>query len=160
MRRDVVEALAAFPHDEARKALWQQSQTEKNPLILSSIIKTWGARPGDAEVSAELRKQLASTSYSDDLADAAINALRAQDDATAVPAILSRLQQNPANFDSRSYANALDAVAFLGRKDKDRSAVRNFLAQQLNAPKLTIRQGAARRLALSKIPQPLRSWSP
>ena len=46
----VVEALAAFPHPEAQEALWKQSQSEKNPLMLAAIIKTWGARPGDAKV--------------------------------------------------------------------------------------------------------------
>lgn len=152
VRREVVEALSAFPHNEARLALWKQAQTEKNPLILASIIRTWGARPGDTEVAAALRKHLASTSYSEEIANAAIAALRAQDDSSAAPAILARLQQNPANFDSRSYASALDALGFLARKDKDRSAIRRFLAQQLNHPKLSIRAGATKALGTLKDP--------
>ena len=152
VRKEVVDALTAFPHDEARQALWQQSQSEKNPLILASIIKSWGTRPGDASVAKALRTQLASTSYDEALADAAIAALRAQDDPTAVPAILARLQQNPANFQSRGYIADLDAIAFLARKDKDRSAVRTFLAEQLNQPKLEIRSGAARALGTLKDP--------
>jgi len=151
-RKEVVEALAAFHHDEARTALMRQAQTEKNPLILAAIIQTWGARPGDAEVSAELKKHLASTSYNEELTDAAISALRAQDDASAVPTILARLQQNPENFESRSYASDLDALAFLARNDKDRSPVRSFLVTQLNHPKPDVRYGAAKALGTLKDP--------
>jgi len=151
-RKEVVEALAAFHHDEARTALMTHAQTEKNPLILAAIIQTWGARPGDATVSAELNKHLASTSYNEELTDAAIAALRAQDDASTVPAILARLQQNPANFESRSYASNLDALAFLARNDKDRSPVRSFLVTQLNHPKPDVRYGAAKALGTLKDP--------
>lgn len=152
VRKDVVEALAAFHHDEGRTALWKHAQAEKNPLILASIIRTWGARPGDAEVSTALRQHLSGTSYGEEIADAAIGALRAQDDPTAVPAILARLQQKPENFGSYSYASHLDALAFLARKDKDRTAVRTFLAQQLNHPKQSVRAGAVKALGTLKDP--------
>ncbi len=80
---------------DTEEALWKLSQTEKNPLILAAIIKTWGARPGNAEVSAALRKFVDADSYHQLLATAAILALRArQDDATAVPTILKRLQRD------------------------------------------------------------------
>lgn len=151
-RKEVVDALAAFHHDEARTALMKHAQTEKNPVILAAIIKTWGARPGDAAVSAALKKHLASTTYNEEIADAAIAALRAQDDASLVPAILARLQQNTANFESRSYADNLDALAFLARNDKDRSPVRGFLVTQLNHPKPDVRYGAAKALGTLKDP--------
>jgi aminopeptidase N len=69
-----------------------------------------------------------------------------------VLAILARLQQNPANFESRSYADNLDALAFLARNDKDRSAVRSFLVTQLNHPKPDVRYGAAKALGTLKDP--------
>ncbi len=146
VRSEVVDALSGFTQQDARNALWQLSITEENPVILSAIIKTWGSRPGEAPVAAALRKQLASTSYREQLASAAISALKAQDDATAVPFILERIKRSPQNFSTSSFSEALDAIAFLSRQEKDRNAVRTFLIEQLNHPKPTLRTAAAQAL--------------
>jgi len=159
-RLAVVEALAAFPHPDAQGALWKQSQTERNPLVLASIIKTWGARPGDANVAAALRKQLASESHHQAVASAAVSALRAQDDATAVPAILDRLRRDGLDFPSFLLAQAFDAVAFLARNDKDREAVRGFLTEHLNHPREELRVAAAKGLGTLRDPKSLAVLQP
>ncbi len=146
VRRDVVDALAAFPHQDARNALWAQSLEEKNPLILAAIIRSWGARPGEAPVAAALRKHLDSTSYSEQIASAAITALKAQDDGASAPFILSRLKREPENFITRDYADALNALAFLSRKAENRGEVRNFLVEHLSHPKQQLRTAAAQAL--------------
>ncbi len=159
-RLSVVEALAAFPHPDAHEALWKQSQVEMNPLILSAIIKTWGARPGDAIVSAALRLQLASSSYKQSIASAAISALRAQDDASAVPPILERLQETGLDFPSNMLAQAFDAVAFLARNDKDREQVRLFLVGHLNHPREELRIAAVKGLGTLRDPKSLAVLQP
>jgi len=137
---------------EARSALMKQAQDPRRTQLSSQrSSKTWGARPGDAAVSAEL-KHLASMTYNEEIADAAIAALRAQDDASSVSAILTRLQQNTASFESRSYADNLDALALLARNDKDRRPVRSFLIAQLNHPKPDVRYGVAKALGTLKDP--------
>ena len=146
VRGEVVSALAAFPHQDAQNALWETSLTEKNPAILASIIKTWGSRPGEAPISAALRKHLDSSSYRDAIAIAAITALKAQDDATAAPFILSRLQRTPENFNTRDLGEAYNTLAFLAREEKNRSGIRSFLIQQLNHPKEQLRTAAAQAL--------------
>jgi aminopeptidase N len=157
VRREVVVALAAFPHAEAQEALWKLAQTEKNPTILSAIIKTWAARPGNAQVSAALRQHLTAKTYRNATASAAITTLRAQDDATAVPAILQRLREDPLGFDTGDYAAAMDAVAFLARDEKQpqRDDVLAFLAAQLSSPKEQLRTASAKALGTLRDPRAL-----
>ncbi len=159
-RLSVVEALAAFPHPEAQEALWNQSQSEKNPQILAAIIKTWGARPGDATVSAALRKFLTTASYHQSLASAAISALRAQDDASAVPEIISSLRKDSLEFSSSAFAQAFDAAAFLARNDKDREPVRTFLTEHLNHPREELRVAAAKSLGTLRDPKSIAVLQP
>ena len=152
VRKEVVAALSAYPHPDAQQALWALSKTEKNPEILAAIIETWGARPGDKEVAAALRDQLKSNSYREVLAKTAIQALRAQDDATAVPAIMARLIQTPEAFTGRDFGRAMESLAFLARNDKDRSAVRSFIAARLNDPRKSVATAAAKSLGVLRDP--------
>lgn len=156
-RQEVVEALAAFPHPEVHAALWQQAQVEKNPLILAAIIKTWAARPSDPQISTALRQHLAAKTYQNSTAAAAIATLRAQDDATAVPAILQRLADSPLDFDTYDFADALDSVAFLAREEKhpQRDAVLAFLTTQLGSSKQIVRAAAAKALGTLRDPRGL-----
>ena len=148
VRRDVVESLAAFPHPEAWQALWKQSQAEKNPGVLAAIIQTWGARAGDNDVSAALRKFLATKSYHSAIAAAAITTLRAQDDSAAVPEILQQLPGIMPGLDAREKAQAFDALAFLARdaRHPNRDEVLAVLAQQLNSHEEKLRAAAAKSL--------------
>jgi aminopeptidase N len=152
VRKSVVEALAAFPHEVARNALWKQAGVEKNPAILAAIIQTWGARPGESEISAALRKHLSTPSFRERIASAAINALRAQDDATAAPLVMEALKTRLTDFKNRDHDNLFDSLAFLARNDKDRSPVRNFLASLLNDPRPGVRVAAVKALGTLRDP--------
>jgi aminopeptidase N len=159
-RLDVVEALAAFPHPEAQQALEQQAATEKNPEILAAIIKTWGARPGDAQISTALRKQLQTRAYWNPVAISAIKAMRAQDDATAVSFIMPRLRETPLDFRTREFAGALDDLAFLARGQRDKGEVRGFIAGYLNSPREELRAGAAKALGTLRDPAAIAMLQP
>ncbi|MCB1210591.1 MAG: hypothetical protein KDK97_14770, partial [Verrucomicrobiales bacterium] len=135
-----------FPHDAARDSLWKMASAEKNPEILAAIIHTWGARPGEVAVSAALRQHLEGVSYQNGITVAAISALKAQNDASAVPLILQRLQRDPENFRSRDLARAFDDLAFLARDDSDKTTVRSYLVAQLSSPRQELRVGAAKAL--------------
>ena len=157
VRREVVEALSAFPNPEAWQALWQQSAREKNPGVLSAIIRTWGARAGDEEVSGALRKFLATTSYHNEVAAAAIAALRAQDDGSAVPVILREFGRIAQEFDAREKEQAFEALAFLARdaRHPSRDEVLALLAQQLGHDDEKIRAAAVKSLGTLRNPKAL-----
>lgn len=129
------------------------AETEKNPAILTTIIKSWGTRPGDAAIATALTKHLNSKTYQNTLAAAAISAYRAQDEAIAVTAILAKLQNDPLEFRTWDYRNALDAIAFLARKQENRDAVRSFLVTHLSHPKEELRSGAAKALGTLRDPK-------
>ncbi|MGV3661667.1 MAG: M1 family aminopeptidase [Prosthecobacter sp.] len=160
-RRAVVEALAGLNTSESRDTLWKMAETEKNPLILASIIGTWGARPGEPVVSVALRNHLAGSSYQGTLELAAIKALRAQDDESAVPEILARLQQ-PHDIRGYEMGAAFDALAFLARRPTSahRDAVRTFLTTHLTAPRQDWRIAAARALGTLRDPKALAALEP
>ena len=161
-RLAVVESLAAFPHPEAWQALWDQSQREKNPAILAAIIRTWGGRPGDKDVSAALLKFLATRNHQNLLAGAAIAALRAQDDGSAVPAILKQIGDILPEFAPHEKAQALDAIAFLARAENHpaRDEVFALLAKHLNDPEDKVRAAAAKSLGTLRNPKALALLQP
>ncbi|WP_050023025.1 M1 family aminopeptidase [Verrucomicrobium sp. BvORR034] len=149
-RKAVVEALGAYPHPVAHAALLQQAQREKNPEILAQIINTWGARPAEAAITAELTRLMATPSYHNMVAAAVIGAFRAQGDATAVPLILAKLSSKAdvLEFDTGDFAAGMDALAFLARdlKAEEREPVRVFLTSHLSHPKEDLRVAAVQGL--------------
>lgn len=156
VRRSVVQALAVLNTADARDTLWKMAQSEKNPEILASIIATWGARPGEAEIAKALRTQLAGTSFNSTIQVAAIKALRAQDDESAVPAVLAKLQSLN-ELRGRDVNAAFDSIAFLARRptNADRDAVRDFLFEKLSDPRLDWRIAAAKALGTLRDPKAL-----
>ncbi len=159
-RKAVVEALAAVPHPEAQAALWQQAQVEKNPEILASIVRSWGARPGDADVAKTLQEVFRRPSFGHQLAAAVAAAWRAQDEASAVPLLLADLRAQPLAWRTRDQAAALDTLAFLSRKAADRSEVRAFLVEHLTHPKQELRVAAAKSLGTLRDPRALAVLEP
>lgn len=160
-RRAVVEALAGLNTTESRDTLWKMAETEKNPLILAAIIGTWGARPGESAVTAALKKYLTGSSYQSTLELTAMKALRAQDDESAAPEILARLQQ-PHDLRGYDMGAAFDAVAFLARRSTSpsRDAVRTFLTTHLTAPRQDWRVAAAKALGTLRDPKALAALEP
>lgn len=156
VRRAVVQALAALHTPESQATLWQMAQSEKNPDILASIIETWGARPGEPEIAKALRKHLAGTSYNSTTQLASIKSLRAQDDESAVPDILSRLQSLN-DIRGRDVSAAFDSLAFLARRptNANRDAVRDFLAEKLSDPRRGWRLAATKALGTLRDPKAL-----
>jgi aminopeptidase N len=161
VRRAIVQSLASLNTAESQDALWKMAQSEKNPDILASIIETWGARPGDAAVATALRAHLNGTSYNNTLQLAAIKALRAQDDESAVPDVLARLQSIN-DLRGRDAGFAFDALAFLARRptNSKRDAVREFLTTKFTDPRNAWRLASAKALGTLRDPKALAVLEP
>ncbi|MBB5032302.1 M1 family aminopeptidase [Prosthecobacter vanneervenii] len=160
-RKAVAQALAALNTPESQSALWKMAQSEKNPDILASIITSWGAQPADKLVGEALRKELHGSSYHHTLELAAIRALRAQDDESAVADVLAKLQTLN---DLRGWdvGSAFDAIAFLARRPTNpkRDDVRVFLSSKLSDPRSSWRVGAAKALGTLRDPKALAVLEP
>lgn len=159
VRREVVEALGAYAHPEAWTALVRLAATEKNPAVLTALLKTWALRPGDAAISAALRKYLESSTYWNEVAAVAMETLRAQDDGTAAPAILARLQRTPLEFETWDFAAGMETLAFLARAENhpQRNEIFTFLTKHLSHPKEALRVAAAKSLGVLRDPRAL-AW--
>lgn len=161
-RMSVVEGLAAIPHPETQKALEAHATSEKNPLILAGVVRSWGARPGLDPIVNAMQELLRSKTTDEEVVLSAIDAFRAQDEASAAPWILERMKAAPLEFGTRGYARALEALASLSRqKDSpNRELVRPFLIEHLTHPKQELRVAAAKALGTMRDPRALAVLEP
>ena len=130
-RNAVIGDIAGFFHPRALETLRVCLDTERNPVVLATAIK--GLAPyHQPAVRDALLRFLNGDSYRNRLAEAAIAAMRAQDDPAFVAPLRETLAKREAAFMSFGFGHALDALAFLARNEKSRDGVRDFLAGFLN----------------------------
>jgi aminopeptidase N len=141
VRRQVRESLQAFYRESVRLSAQQALADERNPDILAVLIGTLGPYGAD-ETRETLLRFLRSESFRNTVADAAIGAMRAQDDPAFVAPLLETLEAREAAFTSGDFAQALGALAHLARNDNDQAAVREFLARHTNHPKPGVKRAA------------------
>lgn len=141
VRDRVVVAIANFygetVYESARKTFAQ----ERNPAILAHAIGALGGY-AKAEVRELLLLNLNSTSYRNELATAAIAAMRVQDDpAYAVP-LQDALRRREAEFMTGGFSRGLEALAYLARKEEKKDDVREFLVGYVNHKKRGVQLAA------------------
>jgi aminopeptidase N len=152
VRNAVSAALAGFYNPAACQAEIKSLSSEKNPGIKAQDIKGL-ANYAKPEVHALLLPLLNSHSYRNSLADAAIAAMRVQDDASYLAPIRQTLEQRRDDFTSRGFVNGLDTVAFLARDEEKKDDVRQFLASYVNDKNNVIRTGAIKSLGTLQDPR-------
>src|SRR5947199_305907 len=146
VRRQVIADLGGFYRQRACDSARQVLDTEKNPDILAAALRALGgyAKP---EVPETVLRFLNAPSYRNELADAAIAALRSQDDPVFIPPLVETLAQREAEFTSRAFAQALGTLAYLARNEEKKDRTREFLAGNLSHRKRTIQLAAINALA-------------
>jgi aminopeptidase N len=137
VRRQVVADIGGFYRDTAYASARQTLDGEKNPDIVAAAIRNLGgyAKP---EVSDTLLTFLNSESFRNVLADAAIDAMRSQDDPAYIAPLLETLPKREPDFTSRDFGQALGTLAYLARNEEKKTAVREFLLGYVNHKKRNI----------------------
>ncbi|MBI4660356.1 MAG: HEAT repeat domain-containing protein [Verrucomicrobia bacterium] len=141
VRQQVVIALAGFYREEAYAVAQCVLGQEKNPDILAQAMRAIAAY-GKPEVHKTLLGFLNSQSYRNELADAAVAAMRRHDDPSGVPVLLDTLKQRQAAFTSFGLGRAIDALAFLARNEKEKDEVREFIAGFTQSKKQSVQLSA------------------
>ena len=141
VRRQVVSAIAGFYREPSYEAARATLTEEKNPDIQSVAIASLGAY-AKPEVHDTLLRFLNSTSYHNSLAEAAVGAIRAQDDAGYVAPLLTMLRGRQGELESGGFVRGLSALASLARNDEKKEPVREFLLEQLNSPRKRVQLAA------------------
>ena len=152
VRRQVVADIGGFYRETARDFARLSLETEKNPAILSTAIRDLAGynRP---EIHDLLLKFLDSESYRNQLADAAIAAMRMQDDPAYTVPLLGTLQKREADFTSRGFAQGLGALAYLARNEEHKDTVREFLLERANHKKKNVQIAALDALGTLRDPK-------
>jgi aminopeptidase N len=141
VRQQVVADICHFYRPESLRLTRQILKDEKNPDILSRAISNLG-RYHHAETRELLIHYLESKSFRNELADAAIEAVRMLDDPSLIAPLLNVLRDREREFTSRGFASALDTLAHIARNEKDRTAVRDFLSGYANDKREHVQAGA------------------
>jgi aminopeptidase N len=139
--RQVLRDLRGFYADRVRDVLLELAQDCPNPDLRADSVR--GLEPYvTPEIAALLRELLRVPSFRNVVANAAIQALRAQDDPASVAPLLAVLKERRDAFQTRDYGNALRALAFLAREEEDRTEVREFLQAATRSLNRQVRQAA------------------
>lgn len=145
VRNQVVQDLGKFVRDETGQLLLAVIDDERNPAIRASAIAEFG-RFADADARERLLELLHTDSFNNTIADAAIRAMRTQDDPWYANRLIDSIKKRESAFYGRSMNAALTSVAKLSRSKKNRSKTRRFLTSYLNHPKESTRLAAIRAL--------------
>ena len=147
VRQSVVEKLTNRYRDETPALIKQVLDTEKNPAILVAAIRGLGRFHG-SETRQALIKFLGTDSFRNELAVAAMSAIRQLDDDALQPAVFDALRRNASQFRTRDYGRGLETLAHTSRRQKDRTEVRDFLTDHLDHPKVSVQVAAIQSLGM------------
>ncbi len=141
VRRQVVDDIGGFYRDTAYETSRQILDREKNPDVLREAIQSLGGYSTPA-VHDTLVQFLNVDSYRHVLADAAIGAIRSQDDPAYLPPLLECLAKQEAAFTSGGFSRALGTLAYVARNEENKDRVREFLIGHVNHKKRNVQLAA------------------
>ena len=140
VRLAVVEQIGEFYRDESFAALREVVAHEKNPAIVAAAVRNMGRYHGP-QTREVVTESLRATSYRNEIAEAAIRAIRMLDDASYIPELLAMLR-DAEDITHWRFGTGLSALAHVARNEDDRTQVREFLAGYVNHPNRFIAGGA------------------
>jgi len=141
VRQQVISNISNFYRSETLTLLKRTLKNEKNPAILEVAIRNLGLYHHKS-TRRLLLKYLQSVSFRNELAGAAIEAIRMQDEPLFIVPLQRVLDEREMDFRSWSFTRGLSTLAHISRNEDDKTKVRNFLAGYVNHPKNRIQAGA------------------
>jgi aminopeptidase N len=151
-RNAVITDIAGFFNARAYEALRRSAETERNPAILAAAIRGLGPYH-QPEVRDALLTFLNSESYHNRLAEAAIAAMRTQDDPGYIEPLREVLSKRETAFLKTGLGHGLDALGFLARNEKPKDSVREFLNRFVNHKRERIQLAAMKALGSLEDPK-------
>lgn len=141
VRQQVARDLGAFYRESVLAAARVAIEREKNPDVLAASVRTVAAY-GSPETRDVLLRLLVADSFRNEVADAAIDAMRGQDDPVFIAPLMEALGAREAAFTTHGFGSALGTLARLARNEENKDTVREFLAVRLDHPKKAVRRSA------------------
>jgi len=141
VRQQVVRDLSRFYRSETLTLIKRTLRNEKNPAILEVAIRNLGLYHHKS-TRRLLLNYLKSVSFRNELATAAIEAIRMLDEPFFIVPLQRVLDEREMDFRSWSFARGLSTLAHISRNEDDKTKVCNFLVGYVNHPKDSIQAGA------------------
>ena len=141
VRLAVVERLTARYAEKTPDLISRVLVAEQNPAIKAAAIKGLGRFHGE-DSRKQIVKFLESTSFRNELAAAAIAAIRQQDDSYYQQPLMAVLKQHEGRFTSSGFGRGLETLAHVCRSQDQKDDVREFLLSYVNHPKTSVRTSA------------------
>ena len=141
VRQQVVRDVSSFYRSETLEFLKRTLRNEKNPAILEVAIRNLGLYH-HKNTRRLLLKYLQSISYRNELATAAIEAIRMLDEPFFIVPLQRVMDEREMDFRSWDFTRGINALAHISRNEDDKTKVLNFLAGYVNHPKDRIQAGA------------------
>ncbi|MBI3414327.1 MAG: HEAT repeat domain-containing protein [Verrucomicrobia bacterium] len=141
VRDRVVSSIGGFYGEPVYESARKTIGLEKNPAILTHAIGALGGY-AKTEVRELLLQNLNSTSYRNELANAAIAAMRAHDDPSYISTLQEALRRREGDFLTSGFGRGLDVLAYLARNEEKKDEVREFLAGYVNHKKRAVQLAA------------------
>ena len=143
VRRQVALGVAGFYGESSRDFLIKTVEQEKNPDIVADALRGLGAYHS-LDNKNLLLKHVNGDSYRNELAVAAVQAMRGQDDSELVKPLINALKERQSAFTSAGFASGLEVVGFLGRHESanEKEEAGEFLLGHVTHLKRRVRLGA------------------
>jgi aminopeptidase N len=145
VRDEVVFALGKSYRPETLDQLKQLYQSESNPEIRSTVVRALGKFDAK-ETQAIVKQALATKSFKNEEAAAAIRAVRTQNNLRLRKHLQAMLTSRGNELGSRTLGEGLNTLAQLSRPTKKKRETRDFIEGYLDHPKATVRLAAVRAL--------------
>jgi aminopeptidase N len=159
VRLAVVERMTGRYSERTAKLVPEVINHEKNPAIQAAAIKALSRFP-TADSQAQLAKYLQSESFRNELADAAIAAIKQQRDPAFKRQLMEVLTKHQTRFTPRGFGQGLEALGQIASTLENKADVRDLLLSHLNHAQPPVRTGAITGLGLLKDPTTESSLEP
>jgi len=141
VRLVVVESIVDRYSEGTFKLIGSILNREKNPAIQVPAIKALGLYHGKPTREL-LTAYMHSDSFRNELAVAAISAIRQQNDPAYKRSLIEVLTKRESLFSSRDFGQGLGALAHLAHPLEEKRDVREFLMKYVNHPKISVQTAA------------------
>jgi aminopeptidase N len=152
VRNAVVKAIGGWFDPAASEMLQKVVATEKNPGIVATALR--GLAPYQTPaVRALLTEHLAKPCFRERIAEGALDAIKAQDDPSYVPALLGSISRRFSAGPTSTLTAALETVATIQRNESSKDSVREMLLGKLHHPRESVRLAAMQALGSLEDPR-------
>ena len=153
VRQAVVEELAQCYHDVAKAKLLEiAASAEELPIVAAAAIDGLGRWSDDAARDA-IRTALASRSFNNERAAAALDAIHESADPTWAQPLRAALTHLKSEIDARDLTDGFKALAEISQRGRRRNAAFEFLADFLDDPREPLRLAAIEALGVLRDPR-------